>query len=157
MTTHARGGLYRLAFLSILAVLLVVGSGCDDDGDSTAMPGDGMTAVVPTGGAATTPSPGMQPTMSMPTPASTGVGSVATVGPAIAAERDGTDGFRAFAQQVQAAFDRHDTGFVTQRMAGTSAICTADELGRKGPAGGPLCPSVGATFLGFPSAAWPSR
>lgn len=133
---HAR---FHIPFLVVLGIALILET----------------TACSPATGAAsratsTAVTSSTEPTSVTPSP-------VATATASSSVERDGADGFRAFAGQVQAAFDQHDTAFFIQRMKGTSVACTAADLTRKGPEGKPLCAAVGATYRGFLAAPWRSE
>ena len=125
---------YHIPFLSALAAIVLVAAACYRTEN------------------AASPSPAGEATTASPSPV-----EAATVVPPGGVERDGPDGLRAFAGQVQAAFDHHDTAFFIQRMKGTSATCTAADLSRKGPEGRPLCASVGATYRGFLAGRWRSE
>ena len=72
-------------------------------------------------------------------------------------DRDGPDGFRSFAREVQSAWDRNDTAFFIQRMKGTSTPCTASDVGLKSATGNQLCRAAGDSYLGFLSGPWRSE
>lgn len=129
----------HVPILVVLALAIALSAACDNA--AGAVPGDGAASPLPTEtrGVPATRTP------------------MATSTPVAAGERDGAAGLRGFARQVQAALDARDAAFFRERMKGTDTTCTAADLERIGPGGGPVCTTAGATYRGFLAGRWRSE
>lgn len=86
-------------------------------------------------------------------PAGTPASATATPTPT---EKDGAEGFRALARQLDASLKKGDATFLAERLKTVDIICTAADVNPQG-AGGPTCKAAGERFKGFETATWRSE
>lgn len=71
-------------------------------------------------------------------------------------EKDGAEGLRVLARQLDAALKKGDAAFLSAHMKTVDIICTAADVNPQG-AGGPTCKTAGERFKGFETATWRSE